>query len=49
VSGFVLSAQERADLLAFFASLTDEALRVDPRFVSPWSATELAEARDGAR
>jgi cytochrome c peroxidase len=46
VTGFTLSAQERADLLAFFASLTDEAMRTDPRFSNPWSATEIANATD---
>jgi cytochrome c peroxidase len=40
ITGFTLSAQERSDLLAFFDSLTDEALLTDPRFASPWSSME---------
>jgi len=36
VSGFTLSAEERADLLAFLRSLTDEELLKDPRFSDPW-------------
>jgi cytochrome c peroxidase len=47
VTGFTLSAEERVELLAFFDSLTDEALLVDPRFASPWSAAEIANATDG--
>ncbi|HWO20077.1 MAG TPA: hypothetical protein VNO30_14925 [Kofleriaceae bacterium] len=34
--GFVLSAEERADLHAFFASLTDAAFLADLRFADPW-------------
>jgi len=37
VRGFVLSEQERADLMAFLASLTDEAFISDPRFSDPWA------------
>jgi cytochrome c peroxidase len=33
--GFRLSAAERADLLAFLASLTDDALAADPRWSPP--------------
>ncbi|MET0341346.1 MAG: MbnH family di-heme enzyme [Polyangiales bacterium] len=36
VTGFALSAQERNALLAFFESLTDQALLTDPRFADPW-------------
>jgi len=36
VSGFVLTPQERAELLAFLHSLTDEAFLTDPRFSDPW-------------
>lgn len=34
--GFTLSAQERADLHAFFESLTDDTFLTDPRFADPW-------------
>lgn len=36
VKGFTLSADERADLLAFLDSLTDTAFTTDPRFSNPW-------------
>jgi cytochrome c peroxidase len=36
VSGFSLSAQQRADLLAFLKSLTDTEFLNDPRFSDPW-------------
>jgi cytochrome c peroxidase len=36
IIGFTLSAQERADLHAFFESLTDEAFLADPRLADPW-------------
>jgi cytochrome c peroxidase len=36
IGGFRLSPQDRADLIAFSQSLTDEALRHDPRFQNPW-------------
>ncbi len=36
VTGFTLSASERADLLAFLQALTDEELLTDPRFENPW-------------
>lgn len=36
IIGFTLSAQERADLLAFFDSLTDDVFLTDPRFSDPW-------------
>ena len=36
VRGFHLSAQDRADLIAFLESLTDTAVLHDPRFGSPW-------------
>ena len=35
VSGFKLSAGERADLLAFLNRLTDEAFLADPAFAAP--------------
>lgn len=36
VRGFTLSAQERADLLAFLQTLTDQAFLTEPRFSDPW-------------
>jgi cytochrome c peroxidase len=36
IIGFTLTDQERADVLAFLESLTDETFLSDPRFVNPW-------------
>ncbi len=36
INGFELTAQERADVIAFLESLTDEELLKDPRFSDPW-------------
>jgi cytochrome c peroxidase len=36
VRGFTLSAQERADLIAFLESLTDESVLQNPDFSDPW-------------
>jgi len=36
VRGFWLTTGQRADLLAFLESLTDQALLDDPRFANPW-------------
>ncbi len=36
VRGFQMTAQNRADLVAFLKSLTDEGLLHDPRFGDPW-------------
>jgi cytochrome c peroxidase len=36
IAGFSLSRQDRADLIAFLESLTDEAVLHDPRFANPW-------------
>ena len=36
VPGFELDAQDRADLLAFLASLTDDAFLTDPALADPW-------------
>lgn len=36
IGGFTLSAQDRADLIAFLKSLTDEEVLHDPRFSNPW-------------
>jgi cytochrome c peroxidase len=46
VKGFDLDPQGRADLLAFFDSLTDHALLADPRFANPWPPDALAHASD---
>jgi len=37
VHGFTLTADERADLIAFLDALTDEEVVRDPRFGNPWS------------
>jgi cytochrome c peroxidase len=37
IRGFTLTPEQRADLLAFLNSLTDEALLRDPRFADPWT------------
>jgi len=36
IAGFQLSRQDRADLIAFLESLTDEEIRHDPKFANPW-------------
>ncbi len=36
IGGFVLSAQDREDLIAFLNSLTDDAVIHDPAFRNPW-------------
>ncbi len=36
VGGFQLSQQDRADLIAFLESLTDQEVLHDPRFANPW-------------
>jgi cytochrome c peroxidase len=36
IGGFRLSSQDRADLVAFLHSLTDNAVLHDPRFANPW-------------
>jgi cytochrome c peroxidase len=36
--GFTLTEDERADVLAFLESLTDEALLTDPRFADPFAS-----------
>ena len=36
VNGFALSDQERADLIAFLASLTDDTFLTDPAIANPW-------------
>lgn len=37
IGGFKMSTQDRADLIAFLNSLTDEELIHDPRFSDPWT------------
>jgi cytochrome c peroxidase len=36
IAGFTMTDEERADILAFLDSLTDEALLTDPRWSNPW-------------
>lgn len=36
MSGFKLDARERADLIAFLKSLTDDRFLIDPRYGDPW-------------
>jgi cytochrome c peroxidase len=38
IRGFVITPDERADLVAFLRSLTDEGFLRDPRFADPWPA-----------
>ena len=38
IRGFTLTSEQRADLVAFLQSLTDEALLRDPRFSNPWTS-----------
>lgn len=40
IKGFTLTAQERADLLAFLSSLTDERFLNDPRYADPSNPAE---------
>ena len=37
VAGFTLTDQERADLVTFLESLTDQTFLTDPRFEDPWA------------
>jgi cytochrome c peroxidase len=46
--GFILTSEEREDLLAFLASLTDEKFLTDPRYADPDSARRLAKHQDEA-
>lgn len=43
VPGFALTAEERADLIAFLNALTDKAFTTDPRFADPWSQKEKSK------
>jgi cytochrome c peroxidase len=40
IGGFVLSPQDRDDLIAYLKSVTDEAVLHDPRFSNPWPLTK---------
>lgn len=42
VMGFSLTDDERADLIAFLESLTDETFLTDPRFSNPWTEPQRA-------
>jgi cytochrome c peroxidase len=44
VKGFGLTAEQKADLVAFLKALTDNDLLKDPRFTNPWTA-DHEEAR----
>ncbi|MGK3960396.1 MbnH family di-heme enzyme [Sorangium sp. So ce118] len=37
INGFDLTAEEKADVIAFLKTLTDEAFLTDPRFADPWA------------
>ncbi len=39
IGGFALTEEERASVLAFLESLTDELFLTDPRFADPWPQT----------
>jgi cytochrome c peroxidase len=40
VQGFPITRQNRIDLAAFLASLTDESVIHDPRYADPWPAAK---------
>jgi cytochrome c peroxidase len=40
IRGFTVTAGQRADLVAFLQSLTDDALLHDPRFADPWTTAQ---------
>ena len=44
VMGFTLSGSEKADVIAFLQSLTDEEFLTDPRFADPWPDGHPARA-----
>jgi cytochrome c peroxidase len=44
VPGFILTAEEKADVLAFLESLTDEQFLTDPRFANPFGPTPVDDA-----
>ncbi len=45
VAGFYMNAQEKADIIAFLNSLTDEGFLSDPAFSDPWPADHAAVRR----
>ncbi|WP_205703954.1 methanobactin export MATE transporter MbnM [Candidatus Chloroploca sp. Khr17] len=49
VSGFTLTDQERADLLAFLEALTDQTFVNDPRFSDPFAEAPEPQASDLGR
>lgn len=49
IAGFALTAQERADLIAFLESLTDEAFLQDPRHSDPWRAPASSSPATAAK
>ncbi len=42
IRGFTITPGQRADLVAFLQSLTDQALLEDPRFANPWPSAAQA-------
>lgn len=49
ITGFELTDQERADVLAFLESLTDPSFLEDPRFADPWPVTPVLPVAPAAR
>jgi cytochrome c peroxidase len=49
VHGFTLTTEQRADLVEFLRSLTDEPLLTDPDFANPWTAPATTGAASAAR
>ncbi|HTR03102.1 MAG TPA: di-heme enzyme, partial [Thermoanaerobaculia bacterium] len=49
VSGFTLTPEERADLLAFLRSLTDDEFLKDPEFSDPWRNDPPGRSEGGSR
>ena len=45
IRGFAITPAQRADLVAFLQSLTDNALLDDSRFTNPWSNSPTKRAR----
>lgn len=43
VAGFTLTAEQKADVIAFLESLTDDELLADPRYADPFAAAEQPE------
>ena len=49
IRGFTLTDGQRADLVAFLRSLTDEDLLRDPRFANPWAGAGSRVGREAGR